>query len=390
MNGWRSMWIVAAVCLLAVGCDKTEKRKPDATKGAVAGTVFCADTGKPARFATVMLTPVPRKDVNPDNPEPLHAEATAVTGLNGEFRIEAVAPGQYYVFATLDGYLDPQRGIDFDRLRALDNDQDRAQDAIEQWKEQLAEVTVQVRRVSNATLQLHRGAEIDGTVSFDDGSPAIGMHFQLSRKTSKSGWTGVGTSIFGGWALDTMSNSHGRFSIGNLPPGEYKLCALLPVESEDAAPAICLGNTLRKKNAATVKVNAGETAKGEEIVIPLTGLHTLAGRVEAASDGHAPTKATVHLLYADDREEARKTATLEDGSFSFSYVAEDKYILQVSDAEDNAEKGSAADSGDTSGSAATAGTTKRYAAKEIPLLVQADIEDIDVNLAEIPSKQAPQ
>jgi hypothetical protein len=384
------MWIVAAICIVTAGCDKTAKRKPDPTKGAVAGTVFCADTGKPARFATVTLTPVPGKGVKPENPEPLHAEATSVTGLNGEFRIEAVAPGQYYAFATLDGYLDPLRSIDFQRLENLSSDQDRAQDAIDQWKEQLAEVTVQVRRVSNATLQIRRGAEIDGAVSFDDGSPAIGMHFQLSRKTAKNGWTGVGTSIFEGWALDTMSNSHGRFSIGNLPPGEYKLCALLPVDAEDSAPAICLGNTLRKKNAVTLKVSAGEIAKDQEIVIPLTGLHTVAGRVGASADGHAPSKATVHLLYADDREEARKIGSLEDGSFSFSYVAEDKYILLVSDVKDRAESGSEADTGDSPGKDATAGAAKRYAAKEIPLLVQGDIEDIDVNLVEAPKEQAPQ
>jgi hypothetical protein len=147
---------------------------------------------------------------------------------------------------------------------------------------------------------------------------------------------------------------------------------------------------LRKKDAVTVKVNAGETAKGEEIVIPLTGLHTLAGRVEAASDGHAPTKATVHLLYADNREEARKTATIDDGSFSFPYVAEDKYILQVSDAVDMAENSSSADSGDASGKAATAEATLRYALKEILLTVQGDIEDINVNLVEVPKEQAPQ
>jgi hypothetical protein len=239
-------------------------------------------------------------------------------------------------------------------------------------------------------LQLHRGAEIGGTVSFDDGSPAIGMHFRLSRKTAKNGWTGVGTRIFGEWALDNISDSHGRFGIGNLPPGEYRVCALLPEESEDSAPAVCLGNTLRRKNAATVKMSAGEIAKDEEIVIPLTGLHTVAGRVEAGTDGHAPSKATVLLLYADDREEARKTAALEDGSFSFSYVAEDKYILRVSDAEDKAESGSEAGTGDTSGKNATTGATKRYAAKEIPLLVQGEIEDIDINLVELPKGQASQ
>jgi len=170
--------ILLVACLLVAGCNKYQHKKPDPTKGVVTGVVLCADTGKPARFATVALTAVPKEGEKNDQGDPLPAAEVTVTDLEGRFRMEAVDPGRYYAFATLDGYLDPLRSIDFQRLENLSSDQDRAQDAIDQWKEQLAEVTVQVRRVSNATLQIRRGAEIDGAVSFDDGSPAIGMHFR--------------------------------------------------------------------------------------------------------------------------------------------------------------------------------------------------------------------
>ena len=91
-------------------------------------------------------------------------------------------------------------------------------------------------------------------------------------------------------------------------PGEYIVCAMMPIDSEDVAPHVCLGNTFGAKNATTVKVSDAETARGADIVIPLSGMHTVAGRVEAAADGHAPSQATVTLLYADDREPASKNS----------------------------------------------------------------------------------
>ena len=382
----RFILMPALFCLVFVGCDKPNQRKPDPTKGSVTGTVICSDTGKPARFATVFLTPAPRAGATAESTEPLHSEDNMITGLEGEFRIEAVPPGQYYAFATLEGYLDPERGIDFSRLSTLSNDTERGKDAIAQWKEQLVEVTVQVHRASNISLVLHRGAEIKGTVTFDDGSPAIGMHFSLARKTAANTFSGVGTTLMGGWALDSTSDGHGRFGITGLLPGEYRVCTLLPDDSEDSAPRVCMGNTWRKKNATTVKVAAGEVLNGEDIIIPLTGLHTISGHVDAVSDGHAPSQATVRLLYADDREQARQTTIEKDGSFTFSYVAEDKYILQVTGAENKPEDTS---TGNATDAAVTADAQVRlFADKEIPLTVQADVDDLEISLIDKP-KEVP-
>lgn len=378
--GFAGALLLPAISLLA-GCDK-RAAKPDPTKGAVSGIVICADTGKPARFATVDLTPVPVKHADLSDQPPLAPVAAIDTGLDGRFRMEAIPAGDYYAFATLDGYLDPERGIDFGKVTAKGTTSEQEQDAIEQWKDQLVEVKVAVRRVSEITISLHRAAEIEGTVSYDDGSPAIGMHFQLFRKNAKKEWSLVGLPLLGNWTIDATSDSHGHYAVDDLEPGEYIVCAMMPIESEDVAPHVCLGNTVRRKDATTLKVSDAETARGADIVIPLSGMHTVAGRVEAAIDGHAPSQATVTLLYADDHEPARKMAMDKDGSFSFEYVAEDNYILRVSDAEDAAEDSGGSDPGDAGSKSETPQIARHYLNKDIPIHVLSDMNDVDVALTD--------
>ncbi|MGA2351296.1 MAG: carboxypeptidase-like regulatory domain-containing protein [Terracidiphilus sp.] len=303
-----------------------------------------------------------------------------MTDLDGRFRIEAVEPGHYYAFATLEGYLDPLRSLDFTQLNGHVSDHDQELDAIKQWKDHLVDVAVHVHRTTDLSLQVERGAEIGGTVTYDDGSPAIGMHFQLFRKTEKKDWTDVGLRIFESWALAEMSDSHGRFSLSNLPAGEYRLCALMPIESENTAPRVCLGNTFRKKDAKTIKVQAGEIAGGADIVIPLSGLHTVSGSVTAFADGHAISRGTVRLLYVDDHEKARDfSLTSDNPGFSFSYVPEGEYILQVSDAKDAEEKDS-----DAGVEASQASRARIYADKELPVKVLGDIDDLHIQLVQTP------
>ena len=356
--------LFVAIVLVLAGCEK-RSNKPDPPIGVVCGFVICADTAKPARFATVNLTPIPMTHTEPNEDPPLAPVATIQTGLDGRFRMEAVPPGEYYAFGTLDGYLDPMRGIDFGQIGEKGTTTEKELAAVRQWKENLVAVKVAVRRVSEITIELRRAAEIDGNVSFDDGSPAIVMHFQLFRKNEKKEWNPVGLPLFNNWAITSTSDSHGRYAVENLAAGEYVVCALMPIESEDIAPRVCLGNVLRRKAASSIKVSEGEVAHGADIVIPISGLRSVGGRVEAVEDGHAPSHATVTLLYADDREQARKASIDSDGSFRFEYVAEDSYILRVSEAKDEAEG---------------EGRERLYSEKELPLHVRSDLNDVNVLL----------
>ncbi|MGD0938213.1 MAG: hypothetical protein ABR905_00790 [Terracidiphilus sp.] len=383
MARWRWLWIPACFCLFAGGCDKHPAKKPDATKGAVTGVVICADTGKPARFATVNLLAVPKKDAKADDQTP--AMENTLTDLDGRFKLEAVDPGQYLALATMEGYLDPERGIDLARLSAIQDETEMSLKALDQWKAHLVEVTVTRHRTAELTIQIERGAEINGLVTYDDGSPAIGMHFLLLRKAEKSEWSGVGLALFKGWSIDSKSDGHGHYSLTNLPEGEYKVCASMPVENEGAAPAICLGDTFRRKDAKITKLAAGETVNGVDIVIPLSGLHTVSGTVSVLADGHTPAHAKVRLLYADDREEARELSP-NDGEFTFEYVPEGKYILQVTGAEDMEQPNAVRNAGN-SDPAPPKSKAVLYADKEIPLTVENDLDDLLVSLTPAPPAQ---
>ena len=368
----RRLWRfgLLAFCLAMTGCRlKWSHKKPDPAKGVVTGVAICSDTGKPARFASVVLTAAPKKDEKLGDSGVLPAVEETVTDLDGRFRLEAVEPGQYYAYATLEGYLDPRAGIDFKQAMSKPDDRSRALEAIRQWKDHLAEVQVGVHRTSEVVLTLDRGAEIRGTVSFDDGSPAIGMGFHLSRKRSTGEWSEVDAPDSNPGSIDGFSNGHGQYAMTNLSAGEYVVCAMMPTETPEAAPRVCLGDTFRRKNAKTVKVVAGEVLEGVDIAIPLAGLHTVGGRVAVLSDGHAPDAATVHLLYADDREEVRKTGIDPDGSFVFPFVPEDKYLVRVNEAKDTSEK--------------IGGKEHPYAEKEIPLVVKEDVDDLSIQLGEV-------
>jgi hypothetical protein len=381
---WLPVLCVASLCLGGCG-GRHPPKKPDPTKGTVTGIVICDDTGKPARFATVTLTAALAENGKAGDEGPLPSLESADTDLDGRFRMEAVEPGRYFAFATLEGYLDPERGIDFAKLDGMENDRERSLEAIHEWKDHMVEVNVGVHRSTEVTIQVVRAAEIAGTVTYDDGSPAIGMHFQLLRKTAANGWTGVGLALFSDWTIPATSDSHGRYSLTNLPAGEYKVCALLPADDEDAAPRVCLGNTFRGKNAATVKVRSGETANGVDIVIPLTGLHNVSGTVTAMNDGHPLGRGKVNLLYADDREVARKTSLLEDGSFAFGFVPDGRYVLQVTGAADADQKDAGATGpGDQGSGASKSNPPRTYLDKEMPLVVAGDMEGLNLPVSATP------
>ncbi len=368
------------VVLTLCGCEN-RKQKPDSTKGRVTGIVLCADTGKPARFSVVTLIAVPSRDTTLEQGDPFASVGSTRTDLDGRFVLEAVPPGQYYATATIDGYQDPERGLDLTRLEAKANDAERAADAIAQWKEYLVPVKVSVHRTSEISIIIERASEIGGTVLYDDGSPAIGAHFVLSRKSQGGSWSNIGVSLLSAWQLPSVSDSHGRFTVSGIPAGEYRVCALLPTASQDNTLYVCLGNVLRPKDSSSVKVAAGEQLSSLEIVVPLSGLRTVSGSVTAATDGHAILHGTVQLLYTDDRESMRTASLDQDGQFSFEFVPEGTYLLRVSGANDAR--------ADESGGTNSAVSISLYGDKEFPLQVSGDIDNADAVLNRAPHKPRP-
>ena len=385
MSG-RWFWVGSALCLMMYDCGAGSRfapRKPDPTKGTVTGTVICADTGKPARFATVELLPGPNNPTGDNAPGQEETE----TDLDGKFKIEAVTPGDYFAYATLDGYLNPVYGVDFDRVGPKATDDQQTADVIDQWKEHMVEISVNAQHTTDVSIQIDRGGAIGGTVAYDDGSPAIGLRFAVYRRNSKGGWINVGPSTETGFTLDEKSDARGHFDVINLPAGEYVVCSLLPADNQANSPQVCLGNAFRKRDATTISVSAGETVNGADIVIPLKSIHSVAGSLAQAVAGQPPIQAKLLLLYADDREVAMSTSSFSDGTFLLPFVPEGSFILQVTEAS-YTEPSPAAASPETAGK--TAAKVHQFGNREIPVIVDRDVTDLAITLVEVPVKTPAQ
>jgi len=327
----RVLLVCSAVFIFLYDCggsSRFEPVKPDPAKGTVTGHVTCADTGKPARFATVLLVP----DPNAPHRDSGSGPESAVTDLDGKFKIEAVKPGTYFALATLAGYLDPEYGVDFERMPKDAGEGEDDAEVVRQWKEHMVELTVNAQQISDLSIEIERGAEIAGSVSYDDGSPAIGMRFAAYRRSEGGHWSMVGQALHESFSLHEASDSRGHFAVGNLPAGEYAVCAVVPGDQQLSSPQICLGNVFRKRDARTVQVSVGESATGADIVIPLKAIHQLGGTLREAVGAQVPISATLRLLYPDNRESAMTVDAFHDGSFLFPFVPEGTYVLQVTDA----------------------------------------------------------
>jgi hypothetical protein len=201
--------------------------------GLVTGRVFCADTGLPARFATIQLQP----EKFPEQPSINKLDFTAalamvmkgnglstLTQLDGSFRLENVAPGVYYVIPQLGGYLSPFGQFSQQELLAADGETRK------QIQNHAQKIVVELGHAVNPDLKLERGAAVSGEILYDDGTPALNVTAKLMRKQQDGTWKNVsgntsGISATAGAATD----DRGRYRLTGLPAGEYGVMAELPV-----------------------------------------------------------------------------------------------------------------------------------------------------------------
>jgi hypothetical protein len=304
------------------------------TSGIVTGVVYCADTNQPARMAHVSLVPF--------SGDPTQGKM-ADTDLEGRFSIPRVPEGNYFVSANLAGYRNPLAAMP----RGLGTLTPEARKDLES---RAPHVTVSAKTPGEISLRLERAAEIDGTVSFDDGSPAIGLRVGLKAKADKSPLPGDG-QVFNSFEAygnpqEQLTDDHGHFRILGIEPGEYLVSVMVPqmvppgsAEHADSdlytqllrsSPlgglVVYGGDTLRASKAKAIKVAAGDVTRDADITISLNRLHTIRGQVTLKSSGQPPVAANVQLLYADTREFAR-VAVAPDGEFEIPYVPEGSFIL---------------------------------------------------------------
>ncbi len=367
----------------------------------VTGHVFLSDTNGPARLATVVLEPSSAIDgYKSEMTEGVSAHMTSVKTLpDGSFIFSRVAPGAYYVFASVPGYVSP--------LEALGYSREELEKPDKEMKERIANavprVLVQANLPATGDVTLERGAAVAGTVLYDDGSPATGLRIKvLVRKKDK--WVEPEAEPTHTRPA-TMTDDRGSFRLSGLPAREY----LLEVDLElgrstiDVGPhgmsmsdsgrttiPVYGGGVLRQKEATPVKVRLGEERSGENVQIPLGKMHGVSGVITAASDGHAVNSGTVTLLYADDRTEAMRTElTRDDSGFSLSFVPEGDYVVKVSNAADMEYTEVANSPGSWPKTHTDAHAVHSYGPGEQPLHVAGETTGLAVSVPEPAHKSTP-
>lgn len=187
-------WMGLCVALLVV-CSWADGQTT--ATGTVRGRVICQDTQQPARLAHVVLQPLVdlkspvlnSKDGEYRTEGVFHLQTV---GLDGSFVIQAVPPGLYYVIAERDGYVSPLTIFTRDDL----NHPDEAM--MRKISRYMTPISVAAGRMTQAQVNLVRGATIAGSVHFEDGAPAAGVSMAVLQRDAKGIWKQVRTGHIAG------------------------------------------------------------------------------------------------------------------------------------------------------------------------------------------------
>lgn len=342
------------------------QQQPAPPSGTVTGHVTCSDTQKPARFASVMLFGVPTAVTTPtklaDGADEAQVMAAMQAGMaamskvnfvqtqtdvEGTFRAAGVAPGDYYVFASVPGYVQPINVVK--AAIAAGADPQKPLPGV-------PTVHVSADRESLADISIDRGAAISGKIVWEDGSPASKAivtvvaakgETQLPPQYSMIAVAGG----LGGGGVVSIADDLGQFRIAGLASGDYIVKATLQTKSglsmqkgkmnfnlsqavAEKPLVVFAPAAFHQSGAKTVTLTAGQSFDDEEVTINLTGLHSVSGRITSAEDHHGINSGSVMLTDTTDKDFSRSTSLNDDGSFTVTFVPPGTYDVKVEDASD--------------------------------------------------------
>jgi len=388
------------------------QQSTSATGGSVSGTVTCDDTQRPARFAQVMLfgiptevTPPPKLDGTPD-PAQLAAVmkstmgATLVqtqTGIDGQYTALNVAPGDYYVFASVAGYLQPAAIVRAAQAAGVD---------LSKPIPGIPTVHVAGDRPLRADITVSRGGALSGKVLWDDGSPvtraivsvvpASGKEKELPSQFAMLNLSNVLGSLLG------ITDDLGHFRLAGLAPGDYLIQATLETHSgfgmvkgrmnlkalaPDTPLAVFAPAAFHRADAKPVTLHSGEDRSDIEVTFNLAGLHTVSGLIASAETHHPVNSGRVKLEDTQDKDFSRTVGIDAHGNYSISFVPPGNYNLTVDDGADteDAPENTSGKSEGFAGMFSQSHTLRSYDPGKLAIVV-IDSDLADRNLELTPSK----
>jgi protocatechuate 3,4-dioxygenase beta subunit len=196
-------WLIVALAVVGYAQNPANETK----SATVEGIVVKEPGGEPVKKALVELIAENQTQ---------GGDYTALSGLDGTFRIDRVLPGRYHLFAERTGMLEADRQQSRGEGRVL--------------------TLTAGQEVKELRIRLQAAAVVKGRVTDEDGDPLADAQVSVLRQTYKLGhshWEQVGGE---------RTNDIGEFRVPNLPAGNYYVSVSPPpdfrslIEAGGAAP----------------------------------------------------------------------------------------------------------------------------------------------------------
>lgn len=335
----------ALACLLLAGTCCAQQGE---TPGSIIGTVTCSDTQKPARFVNVSLVRIPDADDDAKKAKPApgtfvgrgNSFQSVQTDLQGAYVLEGVAPGDYYVTAVVTGYISPVTSV----LLSMPPDS-----TTEAMAAALPRVHVDPGGMVRSDIRMERGGAIAGTISFDDGTiPAVAI-LRVDRgdkplMESLRGSLGSAIAMAGASMVRfAVPDDRGRYRLSGLAPGEYRVVAtlqtgggygmrggLVNMGAMVASPVtVYAPGAFHRDQGQVVKLGPGDDREDVNLVVNMTGLHSVSGHVASAVDHHAVNGGVVRLTDSNDSTLMRMASVDANGNYVVRWLPAGTYSLTV-------------------------------------------------------------
>lgn len=278
----------------------------------VSGAVVDAVTGAAIPFVQVTLAL--------SKPYSQHRILTADEA--GQFRFDAVAPGEYFVGAFVPPYTVGYAA------------------SAEPWHPSAPIVVTAGRTVGDLQVRLARGAVIAGRVTDGDGSPAAFVEINLGPEKGGPVFTGPLSVMCG----PMRTNADGEYRAACLPPGRYLVSTRsyerpLPMGSLDGptykfVPTFFPAAT-SQSDAHVVELKVGEEQSDIDIRRTLTRLYSIRGTV-AVPEELRSSYLGIFVRKVDGPYEAMPIAeTTGDRPFAIRDLPPGRYAIRVGGGNDD-------------------------------------------------------
>ena len=343
--------LLLSKCMLGQDIAVTVMQPPTANRplaaGSIIGKVMCADTRKPARGARIMVMAASTFGEGEQNGINSGPPPMAITALDGSFRVPHMPPGDYFILVFAAGYLSPLDGVMVANTK--DSAQQRSVGAL--LEEKAPKVSIHGQETARLDVVLQRGAILAGSVVYSDGSPAAELPVLLQKPEPAKGEGKQEELIDAGAMLGEMlgrqrsiTDDQGHFRISGIPAGRYRLTVIQKFEQntnlddlvdrfnpgleKNDRLIVYGGNTLHQKDAKLYELRPGDTLGGVEILLPLTGLHSIQG-VATAKDGTPLNFGLLSLSDTADPTINFHTKVRAGGEFRFTGISEGIYEMKI-------------------------------------------------------------